>query len=133
MHTYHEWNVTVASCFSDLVPIRGLMSAASTSVVKNVQPPSAGSGAGDTSSSSSSGGFSKPTPKQEEIIKGFQKLRQEQHALSEKVSEIKSQIAEHKNVIAALEKVFDRFHFIATLGLIIQPLNTKCSSDNHLL
>ena len=56
-------------------------------------------------SSSSSGALSKPTPKQEEIIKGFQKLRQEQHAMSEKVSEIKSQISEHKSVIAALEKV----------------------------
>ena len=85
-----------------------MSSAATSSVVKSHVP----SGSGD-SSSSSGGGFNRPTPKQEEIIKGFQKLRQEQHALSEKVSEIKSQIAEHKNVIAALEKVRTFCTFLA--------------------
>jgi len=71
---------------------------------------SAGKTAGSSSqqaggSNSGPGGLTKPTPKQEEIVKGFQKLRQEQHAMSEKVSEIRSQISEHKSVIAALEKV----------------------------
>ncbi|XP_063711876.1 prefoldin subunit 2-like [Symsagittifera roscoffensis] len=66
---------------------------------------STSSSSSQQSSASSSGTSNKPNAKQDEIVKGFHKLRQEQHVLSEKTSDLKSRISEHKSVIAALEKV----------------------------
>ena len=83
---------------------------------------STSSSSSQQSSASSSGTSNKPNAKQDEIVKGFHKLRQEQHVLSEKTSDLKSRISEHKSVIAALEKV-------STLFLLLFSFSTYCSHD----
>ncbi|XP_029107182.1 prefoldin subunit 2 [Scleropages formosus] len=70
----------------------------------------AASGSGSSSSaagskSSSSGGGKQSGPSAEQVVAGFQRLRQEQRSMATKVAELEMEINEHSLVIDTLKEV----------------------------